>query len=84
MRAQLADVFARIARALRPGGVLAASLKEGADRRDKLGRFYCTVDEARLRALAQDLQIDAIERREGGGYDDVAVRWLTLRARKPR
>lgn len=80
----LPGIFSRIHHALKPGGLLAASLKEGADRRDSLGRFYCAMNEAQLRALVRDFEIDSLERREGGGYDDVAVPWLMLRARKLR
>lgn len=81
---RLPAIFARIRRALKPGGLLEASLKTGADRRDALGRFYCAMDETRLRALAAAFDIDSLTTRAGGGYDDVAVDWLRLRARRPR
>lgn len=80
---RLPGIFALMLRALKPGGVLEASLKVGEDRRDALGRFYCAMSEERLRELASGFVIEAIETRRGGGFDDVAVDWLRLRARRP-
>lgn len=51
-RGDLPDHMARLARALKPGGLLYVGLKEGAgEARDPLGRHYTYVSEAELRAL---------------------------------
>lgn len=84
--AGLADVLARVWRALLPGGLLVASFKAGdGPGRDALGRYYnfpsLETLEATFRqsALWSDL---AIEQAPGGGYDGVARTWLICRARK--
>jgi 2-polyprenyl-3-methyl-5-hydroxy-6-metoxy-1,4-benzoquinol methylase len=82
--AQLPAIVARIARALKPGGVLAATMKAGDDRRDALGRFYCAMDAASARALfaaGHWTDVDVRET-EGEGYDGVAVPWLVISAVK--
>lgn len=54
-RAALPDVLARIARALKPGGLLYASVKEGdGEERDRLGRLYTYCSGAQLRALIEE------------------------------
>ena len=76
---ELPDIFHRLRRALKPGGLLRASLKGGdQDRRDGLGRFYCAMDEARLRALLADWAGMRIESKQGAGYDGEATPWLAL------
>ncbi len=81
----LPAIFAAVRRAMKPGGVLHASLKEGAaERRDKLGRFFCAMDESTLRALVADWTDIHIERRLGSGYDNEPTSWLRLNARAPR
>ena len=76
---ELPDIFHRLRRALKPGGLLRASLKGGdADRRDALGRFYCAMDEARLRALLADWADVRIEMKQGAGYDGEATPWLAV------
>ncbi len=83
-RDHLPDIFARIARALRPGGAFSATMKAGEDRRDSLGRFYCAMDAAAAHALFDehawaDVHIRATE---GAGYDAAATPWLVLTARR--
>ncbi len=79
---ELPVIFARLRRALKPNGVLHASLKAGAkDRRDKFERFFCAMDEARLRTLAAGWSDVRIDRNQRAGYDDEPTPWLRLRAR---
>lgn len=80
----LPDIFARIARALKPGGAFAATMKAGADRRDALGRFYCAIDAAAVRTLFDPAHWTGITilETEGAGYDDVPVPWLLISARR--
>lgn len=81
--AALPSIFGALRRALKPGGVLHASLKAGdTDRRDKLDRFFCAMDEKKLRALAAGWRDVRIERSQGGGYDNEPTSWLRLRARR--
>lgn len=82
--ATLPSIFGALSRALKPGGVLHASLKAGdADRRDKFDRFFCAMDEEKLRELAAGWRDVRIERGQGGGYDNEPTPWLRLRARVP-
>ncbi|MDF2233310.1 class I SAM-dependent methyltransferase [Albimonas sp. CAU 1670] len=56
------DVLARVARALRPGGLLFLGLKEGeGERRDRLGRRYAYIREPGLRALLAQAGFAEIE-----------------------
>jgi SAM-dependent methyltransferase len=83
-RSSLPVVFSAMRRALKPGGVLHASLKAGAhDRRDKFNRLFCAMDEDSLRALAATWREVRIERNQGAGYDNEPTPWLRLRARAP-
>lgn len=76
-------VFGLIRRALKRGGVLHASLKAGDhDRRDRFGRFFCAMDEARLASLVSDWSEQRIDLDHGSGYDNEPTPWLRLRARK--
>jgi SAM-dependent methyltransferase len=80
----LADILARLHRALKPGGRLFASFKSGdAEGRDDLGRYYNypTKDElaARLAASAPWQHVE-IEETAGGGYDGKPTEWLFLHA----
>jgi SAM-dependent methyltransferase len=82
-REELPSIFARIRAALKPAGLLHATLKAAAhDRRDTFGRFYCAMDEASLRALAADWTQTNITSHEGYGYDREPTTWLTLDARR--
>lgn len=71
----LPDIFARVFRALRPGGLFYASFKAGeGGGRDSLGRYYNFPTEQGLRASLEAggpwASID-IETGPGGGYDGV-------------
>lgn len=78
----LPGVFAKIARALRAGGVLAATMKGGDNRRDSLGRFYCAMNADTARALFDDAlwREVTIRETEGAGYDAAATPWLVIAA----
>ena len=75
--------LAAIARALKPGGLLGLSLKEGTgEGRDRLGRFYTFYTEDDLRALLADvgLTIRDVTRGEGRGLDGSASTWISVLA----
>jgi SAM-dependent methyltransferase len=77
----LPSVFAAIRMATRPSGVFHATLKAGdTDRRDRLGRFYCAMNEATLVGLAADWREVRIDGSEGAGYEGDVTPWLRLRA----
>jgi SAM-dependent methyltransferase len=80
----LPDIVARVARALRPGGLLSATMKCGEDRRDSLGRFYCAMSAGAARALFAGPAWRDVEIREsvGAGHDGVETPWLIISARK--
>ena len=82
----LASVLGKVHRALRPGGVFAASFKGGTGGgRDGLGRYFNYPSrEALVDAYAQAgawrrLDVDG---RDGGGYDDQPTHWLSIVATK--
>jgi SAM-dependent methyltransferase len=78
--AALADVMARVWRALKPGGVFFASFKSGdGGDRDTFGRYYNFVSRAGLEAAyAQSGAWSELTLTEtpGGGYDGVPRTWL--------
>ena len=82
----LADVLARIHRALKPGGRFHTGFKAGdGGGRDSLGRYYNFPDEARLRAAygaAGDWAALTITPGKGGGFDGVMRDWLFVDAVK--
>ncbi|MCC7267249.1 MAG: class I SAM-dependent methyltransferase [Caulobacteraceae bacterium] len=84
--AALPGVLARVWRALRPGGVFAASYKGGeGDGRDDLGRFYNFPTRETLEAAygaAGDWGRLDLEQGEGGGYDKVVRKWFFCTAVK--
>jgi SAM-dependent methyltransferase len=85
-RPELADVLARIWRALKPAGVFYASYKEGdADGRDTLDRYYNYPSPDWLRATyaeAGDWNSLSIETGEVLGFDDKMASMLFVMARK--
>ena len=82
----LADVLARIHRALKPGGRFHTGFKAGdGGGRDSLGRYYNFPDEARLRAAyaaAGDWATLTFTPGQGGGFDGVMRDWLFVDAVK--
>lgn len=85
-RAGLPNVLARVHRALKPGGLLAASFKSGGQEgRDKLGRYYNYLNADELSALLHQAgtwsSLDLTEGR-GTGYDVTETGWIVVFARK--
>lgn len=81
-REALPDIFARIDRALKPGGWFFASYKLGeAEGRDGLGRFYNFPDADWLAlqyAMIPGWRIIATQRYTAGGFDNVERDWIDL------
>ena len=76
---KLTQVFAKVARSLRPGGVFKASFKEAShDWTDDLGRYFCAMDGPRLAKLLQasDFEAVTIETHPGTGSDGQATQWI--------
>lgn len=82
----LADVLARIHRALKPGGRFYAGFKSGdGGDRDSLGRYYNFPSEERLRAAYAAAGAWApldVATGQGGGFDGVQRTWLHVLAVK--
>ncbi|WP_027668613.1 class I SAM-dependent methyltransferase [Rhizobium leguminosarum] len=84
-RSELPDVFARIRRALRTGGIIHATFKAGeAEGHDGFGRYYNYPSADGLLALLtkggwRDI---TIEENDGGGYDGKPTRWITVMAHR--
>lgn len=82
----LADVLARIHRALKPGGRFYAGFKSGdGGDRDSLGRYYNFPSEERLRAAyaaAGAWEPLDVTTGQGGGFDGVQRTWLHVLAVK--
>lgn len=79
--ADLPDLFVRIHRALRPGGVLSASLKLGSGEGvDSLGRYYARPSLEQLRAMTEPLGWGSFEltTKTGSGYDGESTDWGEL------
>ncbi len=84
--AGLADVLARIHRALTPGGLFFANYKLGTgDDRDALGRLYAFPPRADLLALyaATGWILERTQDYRAGGADKVERDWIAITARKP-
>ncbi|HEX4196490.1 MAG TPA: class I SAM-dependent methyltransferase [Caulobacteraceae bacterium] len=82
----LADVLARVCRALKRGGLFFASFKGGdGGGRDRLGRYYNFVSRPRLEAAYGEagawIELSVCEE-PGGGYDGVERTWLMVTAVK--
>ena len=72
-KADLPDIFRRIHRALKPGGIFYASFKYGTEEREKNGRLFSDFTEESLRALTDEV----------GGFR-ITDMWLTHDARPER
>lgn len=84
-RAAMAGNIARIARALRPGGLFYLGLKRGdGETRDSLGRFYSYFQPHEIETLLTDAGFDEIDIREkqGGGFDDAPEQVMHIFCRK--
>lgn len=81
----LSVVFAKVAMALLPNGLLFASFKEAdTDWHDRFGRYFCAMTSGRLEEHAADagLAVDRIDRSKGVGFDGSETFWLTMTARR--
>lgn len=77
--------LARIARALKPGGLLHIGLKEGQGAaRDSLGRFYTYYTVEEVTVMLRDAGLTAGPARHGAdkGLDGAVAPWFTLTATK--
>lgn len=77
--------LARIARALKPDGVLHVGLKTGTgEARDGIGRFYAYYAEDEIVALIEDAGFRVIRHATGeeAGLDGAVAPWIILLARK--
>jgi SAM-dependent methyltransferase len=84
-RNDLADVLARIHRALRPAGLFYASYKTGGEEMtDTIGRYYNNPSRPWLEQLYVSVEWSSLDitENEGSGYDDRPTEWLHVTAVK--
>ena len=84
-KAHMPDHLARIARALKPGGLLHLGLKTGeGEHRDSLGRFYAYYTEPELDGLLAAAGLTPVMRWHGeeAGLAGTVDPWIILHARK--
>ncbi|MGO7541723.1 class I SAM-dependent methyltransferase [Rhizobium ruizarguesonis] len=84
-RPELPDVFTRIRRALRTGGIIHASFKAGdAEGHDGFGRYYNYPSAEWLSELLTkgDWRDITIGESDGSGYDGKPTRWLRVSAQR--
>ncbi len=84
-RSTLPDIFDRIFRALKAGGILRASFKAGeAEGHDKFGRYYNYPSAVWLGDMlsAGGWKNITMTEADGGGFDGEPTRWLYVAARK--
>jgi trans-aconitate methyltransferase len=81
---EMPATIARIARALKPGGLLHVGLKTGTgERRDTLGRFYAFYEEGEIIGLLEEAGFAVTSRATGqeAGLDGTVSPWIILQAR---
>ena len=84
-RSALPDIFDRILRAVKTGGIFHASFKAGeADGHDKFGRYYNYPPAEWLEAMlsAGGWKNITMTEADGGGFDGEPTRWLYVAAHK--
>ena len=84
-RSALPDIFDRILRAVKTGGIFHASFKAGeADGHDKFGRYYNYPSAVWLEAMlsARGWKNITMTEADGGGFDGKPTRWLYVAAHK--
>ncbi|MGI9393778.1 MAG: class I SAM-dependent methyltransferase [Boseongicola sp.] len=84
-KAEMPGHLARIARSLKPDGVLHLGQKTGeGECRDSLGRFYAYYSDAEISGLLQDNGFTVLSRDFGAdeGLDGRVAPWIVLLARK--
>ncbi|OCI95870.1 SAM-dependent methyltransferase [Rhizobium sp. AC27/96] len=84
-RSDLPNIFGRILRALKDGGIFHSSFKAGdAEGHDTLGRYYNYPSAEWLTALLGDggWKDIVMTEADGGGFDGKPTKWLYVSARK--
>ncbi|MBB3566576.1 class I SAM-dependent methyltransferase [Rhizobium sp. BK491] len=84
-RSALPNIFDRILRALKTGGIFHASFKAGeAEGHDKFGRYYNCPSAVWLEAMlsARGWKNITMTEADGGGFDGEPTRWLYVKAQK--
>ena len=84
-RSDLPNIFGRILRALKDGGIFHSSFKAGdAEGQDTLGRYYNYPSAEWLTALLSEGGWNdiAMTEADGGGFDGKPTRWLYVSAQK--
>ena len=84
-KADMPGHLERIAKALKPGGLLHIGLKIGdGEARDQLGRFYAYYQDAELTTLLEEARLSVETRNFGAdeGLDGTLAPWMILTARK--
>lgn len=84
-KADMPGHLARIARALKPGGLFHIGLKTGTgEKRDTIGRFYAYYEDAELTRLVEAAGFRVLHRSTGEdtGLDGTVAPWIILLARK--
>ena len=84
-RSALPNIFDRILRALKTGGIFHASFKAGeAEGHDKFGRYYNYPSAVWLEAMlsARGWKNITMTEADGGGFDGEPTRWLYVAAHK--
>ena len=84
-KADMPGHLERIAKALKPGGLLHIGLKIGdGEARDQLGRFYAYYQDAELTTLLEEPGLSVETRNFGAdeGLDGTLAPWMILTARK--
>ncbi|MBB3381977.1 MULTISPECIES: class I SAM-dependent methyltransferase [unclassified Rhizobium] len=84
-RSALPNIFDRILRALKSGGIFHASFKAGeAEGHDKFGRYYNYPSAVWLEAMlsARGWKNITMTEADGGGFDGEPTRWLYVKAQK--
>lgn len=83
---ELPDALGRLVRALKPGGVLFASIKAGAHEGEREGRWFTDTSSDRMRSLlaSAGLQVERVWETDDARPDRVGTRWVNALARLPR
>lgn len=78
--AELPDVFARVAKSLKPGGHLYCSFKETAGLVDRHGRYYAAMNADRLAGLLAQNGLERLDEftNDSVGYDGVKAHFIAI------
>lgn len=82
---EMPDHLARVANALKPGGLFHIGTKTGTgEKRDHLGRFYAFYEDAELTGLLKDVGLNVTSRETGKdvGLAGTEDPWIIMQARK--